>query len=34
MHKLFKSVFLGNVKADLLVTGEMSHHEVLDCVHK
>ena len=25
---------LGGVKADLIVTGEMSHHEVLDFVHK
>jgi len=25
---------LGGVKADLVVTGEMSHHEVLDFVHK
>jgi putative NIF3 family GTP cyclohydrolase 1 type 2 len=25
---------LKNVKADLLLTGEMSHHEVLDVVHK
>ena len=24
---------LKNVKADLLLTGEMSHHEVLDAVH-
>lgn len=25
---------LKNVKADLYLTGEMSHHEVLDAVHK
>ena len=25
---------LGGVKADLVITGEMSHHEVLDFVHK
>ena len=23
---------LVNVKADVLITGEMSHHEILDCV--
>lgn len=25
---------LGSVQADLLLTGEMSHHEVLDAVHR
>jgi putative NIF3 family GTP cyclohydrolase 1 type 2 len=25
---------LAGVKADLIITGEMSHHEVLDFVHK
>ncbi len=28
------SSVLKGVKADLYVTGEMSHHEVLDCTHK
>ena len=25
---------VSQVKSDLIVTGEMSHHEVLDCIHK